>query len=70
MSSSNRAVSPACDMAVYRDKQPVGPLRLPRTESASFVAEFNRLYGPRGMVLRSIGTADSTTAPPSTAPQD
>lgn len=70
MSSSNRTVSPACDVAVYRDEQPIGPLRLPRIEPASFVREFNRLYGPCGMVLRSIGKTDSIAVSSNTTPQD
>ncbi len=54
MSSSNRVASPN-DAAIYRDQKPVGPLRLPMKERASFVEEFNRVYRNAGILIEPIG---------------
>jgi hypothetical protein len=56
MSSSNRQAEP-CDAVVYRGDQPVGPLRLPSKDAASFIERFNRLYGAAGMELESTRAA-------------
>lgn len=53
MSSSNRTALP-CDAAIYRADRPIGPMRLPRKDRASFVEEFNRLYDGVGISIEPI----------------
>ncbi|MCA9135572.1 MAG: hypothetical protein KDB00_02405 [Planctomycetales bacterium] len=62
MSSSNRSTSP-CDAAVYRDEKPVGPLRLPMEETASFVEEFNRVYRQVGIAIAAVKSEVQTKVP-------
>ena len=50
MSSSNRGPT-HCEAAVHRDEKPVGPIRLPMKEKASFVEEFNRVYQGTGITI-------------------
>lgn len=61
MSSSNRRAEP-CDAVVYRDDRAIGPLRLPSKNAASFIEQFNRLYGDSGMALEHnrINQSDDT----------
>ena len=59
MSSSNRQATP-CDAVVYRGDQPIGPLRLPTKNAASFIERFNRLYRDSGIELQA--SADDTIA--------
>ncbi|MGB7347109.1 MAG: hypothetical protein WBD20_22990 [Pirellulaceae bacterium] len=51
--SSNRHNTP-CDAYLRRDDHSVGPLRLPEKNVASFVEEFNRIYGKLGMKLQTV----------------
>lgn len=48
MSSSNRTAS-ACDAVVVQRTRATGPLRLPTSEAADFIAEFNTRYAALGM---------------------
>jgi len=57
MSSSNRQAEP-CDGVVYRGDQPIGPLRLPSKNAASFIERFNRLYGAAGIALQRCDDSD------------
>ncbi|WP_182867633.1 hypothetical protein [Stieleria mannarensis] len=62
MSSSNRTAVP-CDAAIYRDDHPVGPMRLPIKEPASFVEEFNRLYRRAGIVIERFERSAASCNP-------
>lgn len=61
MSSSNRSPVP-CAAALYRGDQPVGPMRLPMDEVASFIDEFNRVYHNVGITIEPVPTTDTQPA--------